>query len=370
MKKIDRRSFMLNVSKALPALFLLGGASCRQKIVKPNILFVLADDLGWPHLGCYGSSFYETPTLDKLATEGMRFTDAYAAHPVCSPTRASIMTGKYPARLHITDYIPGNGYPHKPLKTPDWQKFLPLEEETIAEMVKQQGYATASFGKWHLSIEKRPPASLPYNPDQQGFDENIVTYKPNRQSDPENDAHNVHEITRKSVDFIQRHKDDPFFLYVTHNTVHDPLMENKERVEYYENKAGSELPENNPTVAAMLETLDRTIGEILTEIDNQGLRENTLVVFFSDNGGLERSVDQAPLRGGKATLYEGGIRVPMIVRWPDRIEANSVSREPVTSVDFFSTFYELVNGNTSPNPNLDGTSLLPVLLQTGRQTAQ
>jgi len=179
---------------------------------KPNILFILADDFGWSQLGCYGSDFYETPHIDRLARQGMKFTDAYAACPVCSPTRASIMTGRYPARLHLTDFIAGGSFPYEKHTQPDWQKYLPLEEVTIAEVFKSAGYATASFGKWHLSITKKPPKSLPYNPDKQGFDEWFVTYKPSSKDDPESDAHNVDAITQKSLDFLERHKDNPFFL--------------------------------------------------------------------------------------------------------------------------------------------------------------
>ena len=357
----------------------------------PNFLFILADDLGWSQLGCYGSSFYETPSIDRLATEGMRFTDAYAACPVCSPTRASIMTGKYPARLHLTDFIAGGNFPHEKYKQPEWQKYLPLEEITIAEVLKTAGYATASFGKWHLSIAKKPPESLPYNPDKQGFDEYIVTYKPSSRHDPETDAHNVEIITEKSLWFMEKNKDKPFFLYVTHNTIHGPILGKKKLVEKYRNKPGADLPQNNPVIGAMIEELDNSVGRLLKRLDELKIADNTIVVFFGDNGGLERSAKQTPLRSGKANLYEGGIREPLIVRWPGVVQPGSICSEPVISVDFFPTFLRTlglenkvkkpidpVRNSGTPKKQeknnisngVDGVSLLPLLRQSGALNRQ
>jgi len=275
---MNRREFIKSVSFGAAALALpgcsgrtlgLGSGSAKKgkDKVKPNILFILADDFGWSQLGCYGSSFYETPDIDRLATESMRFTDAYAACPVCSPTRASIMTGKYPARLHLTDFIAGGSYPHERLTQPAWQKYLPLEEITIAEVLKAAGYKTASFGKWHLSIAKPPPQSKPYNPDKQGFDESIITYKPRGNQDPEKDAHNVEKITETSLEFLEKNKDRPFFLYVTHNTIHSPVLGKKKLVDKYKNKADADLPQNNPVIAAMIEELDNSVGRLLQKLD-------------------------------------------------------------------------------------------------------
>jgi len=353
---------------------------------KPNFLFILADDLGWSQINCYGSSFYETPNIDRLAGEGMRFTDAYAACPVCSPTRASIMTGKYPARLHLTDFIAGGSFPYEKLKQPKWQKYLPLEEITIAEVLKAAGYTTASFGKWHLSIAKKPPESKPYNPDKQGFDESIITYKPAPNQDPEKDAHNVEMITKKSLDFLEKNKDKPFFLYVPHNTIHNPLLGKRKLVEKYENKAGTDLPENNPVIGAMIEELDNSVGRLLKRLDELKIADRTIVVFFSDNGGLESVAKQTPLRSGKANLYEGGIRVPLIVCWPGVVKRGSSCTEPAVSVDFLPTFLEIVavenkvkkqidpvrnsgthnkqeKGNSSNG--VDGVSLVWLLTQSG-----
>jgi len=374
---VNRRQFLKSVGFRAAALALPGcsaGSSGHSSGVptkkNPNFLFILADDLGWSQLGCYGSGFYETPNIDRLATEGMRFTDAYAACPVCSPTRASIMTGKYPARLHLTDFIAGGNYPYEKLKQPEWQKFLPLEEITIAEVLKTAGYTTASFGKWHLSIAKKPPESLPYNPDKQGFDESIVTYKPASNHDPESDAHNVEIITEKSLGFLEKNKDKPFFLYVTHNTIHGPILGKKKLVEKYKNKPGADLPQNNPVIGAMIEELDDSVGELLRKLDELKIANKTIVVFFGDNGGLERSAKQTPLRSGKANLYEGGIREPLIVRWPGLVQPGSISSEPVISVDFFPTFLRILGLENKAKKPIDGVSLLPLLRQSGTLNRQ
>jgi len=333
--------------------------------LKPNFLFILADDLGWSQVGCYGSNFYETPNIDRLAREGMRFTDAYAACPVCSPTRASIMTGKYPARLHLTDFIAGGSFPYEKYSQPEWQKYLPLEEITIAEVLKTAGYATASFGKWHLSIDKKPPKSLPYNPDRQGFDEYFVTYKPSSKTDPESDAHNVEAITQKSLQFMESHKDEPFFLYVSHNTIHAPVMGKKKLVQKYEDKPGSDLPQNNPALGAMIEDLDNSTGRLLKKLDELKIADKTIVIFFGDNGGLEKDAKQTPLRSGKANLYEGGIREPLIIRWPGVVKPDSTCSEPVISVDFFPTFLEIAGMKSEAKKPIDGVSLVPALNQSG-----
>jgi len=370
---VNRRQLLKSIGFGAAALALGGleanvmgrGSPVKGVRTKPNFLFILADDLGWSQVGCYGSGFYETPNIDRLARQGMRFTDAYAACPVCSPTRASIMTGKYPARLHLTDFIAGGSFPYEKYKQPEWQKYLPLEEVTIAEVLKTAGYTTASFGKWHLSIDKKPPKSLPYNPDKQGFDEYFVTYKPSSKSNPESDAHNVEVITEKSLDFLDRHKDKPFFLYVPHNTIHAPVLGKKKLVQKYKNKPGSDLPQNNPILGAMIEELDNSVGRLLKKLDELKITETTIVVFFGDNGGLERDAKQTPLRSGKANLYEGGIREPLIVRWPGVVTPGGTCGEPVTSVDFFPTFLEIVGLPNAAKKAIDGVSLVPLLTRKG-----
>ncbi|MBT3386067.1 MAG: sulfatase [Prolixibacteraceae bacterium] len=346
-------------------IILIGSCSVQNKKQVPNFVFILADDLGYSQVGCYGSTYYQTPNLDKLAEQGMRFTNAYAACPVCSPTRASIMTGKYPARLHLTDFIAGNNKDTYPLSQPDWQKFLPLEEVTFAEILKESGYNTALFGKWHLSKEKMPPGSFPYNPDKQGFDESFVTYKPSGGmtqpwQDAEIDAHNVDTITNLAINFLERNKSNPFFLFVSHNTIHDPLKEKAETIQKYENQKASDEPENHPIVAAMIERLDNSCGTIIDKINELGLDKNTVVIFFGDNGGRDKYAKQTPFRAGKGWLYEGGIREPLIIKWKDKVSPGTISEALISSVDFLPTFLEMAGGNKTPE-NIDGKSFLPVL---------
>jgi uncharacterized sulfatase len=337
----------------------------RQNITKPNIILILADDLGYTQVGFNGNNYYQTPHLDKLATEGMRFTNAYAACAVCSPTRASIMTGKYPARLHLTDFIAGNNRTDRPLLQPEWQKHLPLEEVTIAELLKEAGYSTACFGKWHLSQEKMPPGSLPFNPDKQGFDESFVTYKPSRGmaqpwQEAEDDAHNVDTITSLALDFLERNRSNPFFLYVPHNTIHNPLKERETTIQKYAARNGSEMPENHPVIGAMIERLDNSCGEIISKVNELGLEGNTVIIFFSDNGGLESDADQTPLRAGKGWYYEGGIREPMIVKWKNVVEPGTVSPSLISSIDLLPTILEISGIDKVPE-NVDGKSFAPAL---------
>ena len=328
---------------------------------KPNVVLILADDLGWSQLGVYGGAAYRTPNIDRLASEGLRFTNAYAAAAVCSPTRAALMSGKYPARLHLTDHIRGSNPKGKPLLQPAWHKRLELEVTTIAEVFRRNGYRTAHFGKWHLSQDKRPPNSLPYNPDKQGFDEVLVTYKPIvGESDPEGDPHNVQAITDHAVEFLERHGTEPFFLYLPHNSIHEPIIESRRRIASYEEDPRLDELQIMPTLAAIVERLDDGVGQVLSKIDQLGLRESTMVIFYSDNGGKETFARQDPLRSGKGWLYEGGIRVPLIVRWPGRVKAGSATDHLMTTVDFFPTFLEVLEDAAVPD-DLDGESLLSVL---------
>jgi len=332
----------------------------------PNIVFILADDLGPTQVGCYGSSYYRTPNIDRLSAEGIRFTNAYAAAAVCSPTRASIMTGKYPARLHLTDFIAGNDRDDYPLVQPDWQKFLPLEEVTFAELLQQKGYRTALFGKWHLSPGKVPPESLPYNPDKQGFDESFITYKPSGNAlqpwqEAENDAHNVDTITSLAIDFMERNRDNPFFLFISHNTIHDPLKERARTIRKYEDMDATAKPENHPVVAAMIERLDESCGRIMEKVKQYGIDDHTIIIFFSDNGGKHSYASQAPFRAGKGWLYEGGIREPLIIRWKGTVEPGTISGALVSSIDLYPTFLEMTGADPPGSGTIDGKSLVPVL---------
>jgi len=326
---------------------------------RPNFLFILIDDMGWSDLGCYGSRFHETPNIDRLAGQGMRFTDAYAACPVCSPTRASILAGQYPARVGITDFIPGHWRPWAKLKVPENRLQLPLESVTIADVLKEHGYATGYIGKWHLG-------NKPYLPDRQGFDSVIASVR-NR-----NDKQ-VAGFTDGAIRFIEENKDKPFFLYLSHHTVHIKLEAPQELIEKYQNKPKPSGGVNNPVYAAMVEHLDNSIGRILKRLDELALDHRTVIIFFSDNGGLRQRFDgkgeivatNAPLRDEKGTLYEGGIRVPLIVRWPGAVKSGSTCSVPVSSVDFYPTMLEIADAKADPNQTLDGESIVPLLTRSG-----
>jgi len=281
------------------------------------------------------------------------------------------MSGKYPARLHLTDFIAGNNRTHYPLTQPDWQKYLPLEEVTVAEYLNELGYRTALFGKWHLSQHKTPPESLPFNPDKQGFDESFVSYKPSgglSQSwqGAEQDAHNVDTITSLAVDFITRNRSNPFILFVSHNTIHDPLKEKAETVAKYEQLPGTKKSENHPVIAAMIERLDRSCGTILNKIKEAGLEDNTIIVFFSDNGGKYAYALQTPLRAGKGWIYEGGIREPLIVKWNGHVDPGTLSDALVSSIDLLPTFLEMAGVRNMPG-SIDGQSIVPVLGNPGME---
>jgi len=333
----------------------------------PNIVFILADDLGWAELGCYGNTFNETPNLDALAQQGMRFTDAYAAAPVCSPYRASLMSGQYPARLGITDYL-----------RPNDPKHLSPDHVTLAEMLKAAGYATGMMGKWHLTgYENHGAVEIP--PTKHGFDEAIVTenrgigggsyfhpYHFNREIKRRlPDEYLVDRLNIEAVEFIQRRKDGPFFLYKSHYAVHTRLVGRPDLVAKYEKKPeagqGSRAKKNNPHLAAQLESIDAGVGMIMKKLDDLGLAENTIVIFTSDNGGESNVTSNAPLRAGKSTLYEGGIREPLIVRWPGVVPAGTVCSTPVCSVDFYPTFAAAIGSTPDPRQKLDGVSILPLL---------
>ena len=334
-----------------------------RKIVPPNVVMIIADDLGWSQIGCYGSSFYKTPNIDKLAKSGIKFTNAYSAASICSPTRAAIMTGKYPARLDLTDFIPGNTPKNNPLLTPeDWQKYLPLKELTIAEKMESSGYSTGFYGKWHLSKEKLPPESLSHNPKMQGFNESFVTYKPSsnliQQWQMENnDFHNVDTITKSGLEFLDQNQKSPFLLILSHNTIHDPLIESEKLINKYENKIHSGKKENNPIIGAMIETLDKSVGEIINKLKILDLFDNTLLIFCSDNGGKHKHALQTPFKKGKGWLYEGGIRVPLIISWPKKIKKPFISHQMTSSIDFLPTILQVTNSNLDSKNQYDGVDI-------------
>jgi len=360
---VSRREFLVGLGGgALGASV----AACAQRLggakpePRPNFIFILIDDMGWADVGCYGSTFHETPNIDRLATQGMRFTDGYAACPVCSPTRASIMTGKYPARLHLTNFLVGRRWPTNPPILPvPWQTHLPLEEITLAEALQPAGYATAHIGKWHLNEGKLS------TPDQQGF-EVCPTKMPNR-TDKQASA-----ITDEALKFIEASKDKPFFLYLCHHSVHIPLEATKELADKYAARAKPGAAQNNPLYGGMVECVDASVGRVMAKLDELGIADNTVLVFTSDNGGLSvkegpntPATSNAPLRAGKGHLYEGGIREPLIIRWPRVVQPGSTCSTPVCTQDFYPTFLELAGVPADPKHVVDGESIAPLLKQTG-----
>lgn len=334
--------------------------------VPANVIVALVDDLGWNDLSCQGSGFYETPNIDRLAASGMRFTNGYAACTVCSPSRAAMMTGQYPARLHITDWIAGHNRPFARLKIPEWQKFLPLETVTIAERLKAAGYATASIGKWHLGDE-------PHYPEHQGFDSNIGGYHrgqppsyfapykiPTLKEGPDGEYLTDREAA-ESVRFITANRDRPFFLYLSHYCVHTPIQARQDVTARYAGKDTAGLTVKNGAYAAMVESVDDCMGRILDTLESLGIRDRTAIFFTSDNGGLVQVTDNAPLRAGKGSAYEGGVRVPFIVSWPGITKPGTTSAVPVTTPDIPATILDLTGGSRDPSQPLDGVSLVPAL---------
>jgi arylsulfatase A len=334
----------------------------------PNVVFILIDDLGWTDGSGLGSKFYETPNIDRLASQGMRFTDAYAACCVCSPTRACILTGKYPARLHLTDWIAGHRRPFAKLAVPDWTMYLPREEVTLAEALKPDGYATAAMGKWHLGGEE-------YRPETQGFDVNFGG--DNRGQPPsyfwpyripiipkgQQGEYLTDRITNEAETFLEKNRDRPFFLYLAHYAVHTPLMAKQELIEKYRAKIGPKQAQKNAVYAAMIESVDQSVERIVKKLDALGIADRTIVFYTSDNGGLLGSTSNLPLRAGKGSPWEGGTRVPLIVRWPGVVAAGSVCHAPVISADFFPTIQAMTG--VGSDDRLDGESLVPLLRQTG-----
>jgi arylsulfatase A-like enzyme len=403
---------------------------------KLNVVFFLVDDMGWADLACYGSSFYDTPNIDDFAKEGVRFTDAYAACHVCSPTRASLMTGKYPATLHLTDWLPGRrDYPFQRFLNADINQHLPFEELTIAEALKEHGYSTAIFGKWHLG-------DTPSGPLNHGFDVHIPTNwnfccPPNTGynapwnleglEDAEGD-YLTDRLTDEALIYMEENKDKPFFLYLSHFAVHDPIDGRPDLVDKYENKLKAQGPqqetpfilEGNPddenplsrekldalsmepeyeehkalpnrTVkikqiqdnvefAGMVESVDESLGRVLAKLEELGIEDNTIVIFFSDNGGMSASnlgnpkrvipesklniayaTSNLPLRGAKGWLYEGGIREPMIVKWPSVTKKGSECNVPVISIDFYPTILDMLGLPVPEEIGLDGVSIVPLL---------
>ncbi len=383
------------------AVSLAWASGCHPTVdreTRPNIVLIIIDDLGWMDTGVYGSSFYETPNIDRLLLSGARFTQFYTASPVCSPTRASIMTGKHPARLQITNWI--GGEQSERLLQADYLRQLPLKEVTLGEAFKEAGYATGYIGKWHLGAEG-------YLPDMQGFDTAIAV---NHAGQPgsyfypyENDDWPVTNVpgledgapgdyltdrlTDKALEYLDKHADEPFLLIFSHYAVHTPLQSKDSVTRSYEAKAAALprterpaiLPEgtraqtkqrqDHAVYAGMIESTDESVGRVLDKLEELGIASHTVVVFMSDNGGLSTLVkgrtsmptSNLPLRAGKGWLYEGGIRAPLIVRWPGMMVGLRAIEQPAVSMDLYPTLLEIAGIQTRPMQHVDGVSLVPVL---------
>ena len=380
----------------IPGLLnLLTGCTTGKKAVpdRPNIIYILADDLGYSELGCYGNTFNETPELDRLARQGVRFTNAYAAAPVSSPYRAALMTGLYPARIGITDYL-----------RPDAGIFLDTAYVTIAEALKNNGYHTGIIGKWHLSGYKSHNAPVEVLPDKQGFDEVISSeirgiaggsyffpyhFNPGLKKKLVSEKEFITDrMNLEAVEFIGKNHGKPFFLYLSHYAVHTNVHGKPELVEHFMQKEGcgdsapsDNNPENdpykkwpsgylarknNPHLAAQLRVIDNGIGMIREKLRELGIEDNTILIFTSDNGGETTITDNFPLRGGKSTLYEGGIKGPLIIYQPEKISGGRTLEEPVANYDFYPTLCEL--SGTELSVKTDGISLAPVLK--GKETTK
>jgi len=325
-----------------------------------NFVFILADDLGWNQVGFTGSKYYETPNLDRIARSGMIFNRAYSAAPTCSPSRAGILTGRYPARVHLTEYIPGDPYPWAKLRAPDEEKRLPLSEMTIAEMLKPKGYVSAQIGKWHLNTDKNYVPGRPGDPASQGFDFVHATVKPEDDANPNQDAHHAIEITDAALKFIEANQARPFFCYIAHHVVHRPIMEHSDLVYKYQEKPDSDLAINNPIMGAMIERMDTQVGRVLQKLDELKLTDHTIIVFTSDNGGYDKLQAQDPFRGGKSMVYDGGIHIPMAICWPGVVKPGSTTDVPVIGCDYFPTFAEIAGVTKFDHP-IDGVSLVSLL---------
>ena len=317
-------------------------------------------------LGCNGSHYYQTPYIDNLASGRHAFYKCLRSLFSFVSNQGKHNDGQIPGTTaYIQILLQETIGMIIPFLSPTGRSFYPSKRLPSRKCLKKRGYSTALFGKWHLSPEKTPPESLPYNPDKQGFDEIFVTYKPSGDliqpwQEAENDAHNVDTITSLAVDFLERNKSKSFFLYVSHNTIHNPLKERDASIQKFRSLNGSEEPENNPVIGAMIERLDNSCGRIFNKISELGLEENTVVIFFSDNGGLKSDASQSPFREGKGWLYEGGIREPLIVKWKNVVTPGTISGSLISSIDFFPTFLEFAGIETLPE-NVDGKSFIPVL---------
>ncbi len=362
----------------LALVFLVGVPRARAESRHPNVVVIVLDDLGWADFGCQGSELRNTPNIDRLARESVRFTNAYAACPVCSPSRAAILTGKYPARLNLTDWLPGRpDRDDQKLLRPMIRQQLPLPEVTPAEALKQANYASAHIGKWHLG-------SASYWPEHQGFDVNIGGTAtgsppggyfgfrtPNLQAKDANE-YLTDRLTDEAIGFMTAHKREPFFIYLAHYAVHIPLGARPVILARVQADARNHVPGQNALYEAMIESVDEGIGRVMKALEDLGLADSTLLILTSDNGGLSvkegpntPATTNAPLRAGKGYLYEGGIRVPLIMRLPGKKRAGTELDVPVSGQDLYPTILAACGVSTIPGQVIDGENLMPILEGTG-----
>ena len=368
---------------ALLALLALLPAGAQQR---PNFLFILVDDMGWADLEGYGSDLHRTPRIDALADTGMRFTNAYSASPVCSPTRASIMTGKHPAKLHMTVWREAARRPplNRPLVPPITEDSLPHDEVTIAEVLHDAGYMTAHVGKWHLGTAE-------YYPQTQGFDYNVggtlwgapqtffypysgsqtfsgLRYVPHLGGGQEGE-YLTDRLTSEAIRILRNERDKPFFMHLAFHTVHTPIEGKPAVVDSYRKVIRETMRHRNPHYAAMVQSLDENVGRVLDTLDDLGVADNTVIILTSDNGGYVNKfdgmqvTDNSPLRSGKGSLYEGGIRVPAIIRWPAVTQPGTESDTPISSIDYYRTILSMAGlpGDREHNRTVDGIDLTPLL---------
>ena len=363
------------IALSLFSTVLVGNA---QEVKQPNVVFILVDDMGWRDLGCFGSDFYQSPHIDKLAQDGVLFDNAYAACTVSSPTRASIMTGKYPAKLHLTDWIEGHKKPKAKLQIPDWTMYLPLKEITMAEVFKSNGYATGHFGKWHLGEDPK------YWPENQGFDVNVGGWSNGSPNKNEKKGYNgyftpygnprltdgplgeqlTERLSSEVCNYIENNKTKPFFINLWFYNVHTPLQAKAEKIAKYKALADTTKQHTNPVYAAMVEHVDDAVGEVVRKLKELQLYDNTIIVFTSDNGGLigrgtNKVTNNLPIRSGKGDIYEGGVRVPLICKLLNNKNASTINHNQVISVDYLPTFIELAHLSVSDSlkKSMDGISI-------------
>ena len=364
----------LLVNLLIGALLAGGGTVAADPQPPNNVILILADDLGWTDLGCFGSDLYQSPHIDTLAHDGMRFTANYSACTVCSPTRAALLSGKYPARLRITDWIPGLAPQNPKLIVPDFTKHLPLEETTMADVLHDADYATALIGKWHLG-------GPPYYLEHHGFDRNIAgTDQPQPRPGyfAPYDIDTIEQGTKgeyitdrlgeEAVRFIRGHADRPFFLYLPHFAVHTPIQAKKYLINRYQARVHEGLRHTNATYAAMIDSMDQTVGRVRITLNELGIADRTIIIFTSDNGGRIPTTSNAPLRAGKGSCYEGGVRVPLIIYWPNVTPCGSECATPVITMDLYPTVLEMTDLPGRGNSPIDGLSLVPLLRRSGDLT--